>query len=348
MPHPLGVPVSDACAQRQSGGIWKRRWRRIVVEASFWRDWRPNMACLKCGAAMERVQDRAEATLRASLRALGDGRYAATELLDDGTPISVRITVEADSATIDFTGTGPVNPGNLNASPAIAMSAVLYVLRLLVREPLPLNEGLLRPITLILPRRHAGQSAHFDPINPAKLPAVVGGNTETSQRIVDTLLKALGLVAGSQGTMNNTLWGNSRFGYYETVCGGAGATATAPWRLRGPYQYDEYADHRCRNHRDPLPCAHRTLLSGGTDREARECTAAATESSAKRSFSNRLPSPCSPSIVPPPPPPPLRAIWSGRRNGSVCRADNASYISDGTVEELSSISGCEVVAGDRA
>ncbi|MCW3054659.1 MAG: 5-oxoprolinase, partial [Chthonomonadales bacterium] len=176
---------------------------------------------------MERVQDRAERVLRECLRSLGDGDYTATEYLDDGTPITVRIKVEGDAATIDFAGTGPVNPGNLNATPAIAMSAVLYVLRLLVRESLPLNEGLLRPITLRLP---VGTLLNpiFDPTDPTKCPAVVGGNTETSQRAVDTLLKALGFVAGSQGTMNNTLWGNSRFGYYETVCGGAGATATAP------------------------------------------------------------------------------------------------------------------------
>jgi len=176
---------------------------------------------------MERVQDRAERVLRECLRSMGNGDYTATEHLDDGTPITVRITVDGDAATIDFAGTGLVSAGNLNATPAIAMSAVLYVLRLLVREALPLNEGLLRPITLHLP---VGTLLNpiFDPVDPAKCPAVVGGNTETSQRTVDTLLKALGLAAGSQGTMNNTLWGNSRFGYYETVCGGAGATPTAP------------------------------------------------------------------------------------------------------------------------
>lgn len=176
---------------------------------------------------MERMQARAETTLQESLRALGDGDYAATEYLDDGTPISVRITVTGGAATIDFTGTGPVSAGNLNATPAIATSAVLYVLRLLLREALPLNEGLLRPITLRLPPGTL-VNPPFDPMDPAKCPAVVGGNTETSQRIVDTLLKALGLAAGSQGTMNNTLWGNGFFGYYETVCGGAGATATSP------------------------------------------------------------------------------------------------------------------------
>jgi len=99
-------------------------------------------------------------------------------------------------------------------------SAVLYVLRLLVSEPLPLNEGLLRPIEIRVP---PGLLDPPFPDDPWQAPAVVGGNVETSQRLVDTLLKALGLAACSQGTMNNVLFGNDRFGFYETVCGGAGA-----------------------------------------------------------------------------------------------------------------------------
>ncbi len=175
---------------------------------------------------MERLQARAETLLRNSLRILPDGDYTATEYLDNGTPITVRITIHGDQATVDFSGTGGMDTGNLNATPAIVSSAVLYVLRLLVREPLPLNEGLLRPITLILPPNTL-LNPRFNANDPARCPAVVGGNTETSQRIVDTLLKALGLSAGSQGTMNNTLWGNDKFGYYETLCGGAGATTNA-------------------------------------------------------------------------------------------------------------------------
>ena len=175
---------------------------------------------------MERIQARAETVLRGSFRALPDGDYAANEFLDDGTPICVRICIKGDRASVDFSGTGQTHAGNLNATPAVALSAVLYVLRLLAAEPLPLNEGLLRPITLFLPPGTLVNPI-FDKDNPALCPAVVGGNTETSQRIVDTLLKALGLASGSQGTMNNTLWGNDRFGYYETLCGGAGATENA-------------------------------------------------------------------------------------------------------------------------
>ena len=176
---------------------------------------------------MERTQARADTLLRDTLRALPDATYRATQPLDDGTPISVSITLAGETCTIDFAGTGPTLPGNLNAPPAIAWSAVLYVLRLLVREALPLNEGLLRPVRLVLPPGCFINPA-FDTGDPARCPAVVGGNTETSQRIVDTLLSALGLAAGSQGTMNNTLYGSDHFGYYETVCGGAGATAHAP------------------------------------------------------------------------------------------------------------------------
>src|SRR5262249_36562991 len=103
---------------------------------------------------------------------------------------------------------------------AVVRSVVMYVLRLLVRRPLPLNEGLMRCVELTIPRGLL--SPDFD--QPAdRAPAIVGGNIETSQRLVDTLLKALGLAACSQGTMNNVLCGDERFGYYETICGGSGA-----------------------------------------------------------------------------------------------------------------------------
>jgi len=102
----------------------------------------------------------------------------------------------------------------------VVRSAVLYVLRLLLAGPLPLNEGLLEPVEIRVPECFLNPTFSAD---PALCPAVVGGNVETSQRLVDTLLKALGLVAGSQGTMNNLLFGNDHFGYYETLCGGTGA-----------------------------------------------------------------------------------------------------------------------------
>ncbi|HEX2204981.1 MAG TPA: hydantoinase B/oxoprolinase family protein [Longimicrobium sp.] len=169
---------------------------------------------------MEALERRAEDRVREALAALGDGAYEAEERLDDGSLLRARITLANGAATVDFAGTSPVHPGNLNATPAIVRSVVLYVLRLLVREALPLNEGLLRAVELRIP---PGMLSPEWPDDPARAPAVVGGNTEVSQRLVDTLLKALGLAACSQGTMNNVLWGGDRFGYYETVCGGAGA-----------------------------------------------------------------------------------------------------------------------------
>lgn len=173
---------------------------------------------------MAALKARAEDRLRAALARLPTGRYEAVERLDDGAAIAVRIEIHGPGAnpvaTIDFEGTAGVHPGNLNAPPAVVRSAILYVLRLLIAEPLPLNEGILSAVEIRIP---SGMLNPPFPGNPAEAPAVVGGNVETSQRLVDTLLKALRLAAGSQGTMNNLLFGNERFGFYETVCGGAGA-----------------------------------------------------------------------------------------------------------------------------
>ncbi len=144
----------------------------------------------------------------------------ATGHLDDGTPITIRLTKTGDRLTIDFTGSGGVHPGNRNATPAVVRSAVLYVLRLWTGEPIPLNEGFLANVDIILPPGFLNPPFAAD---PSQSPAVVGGNVETSQRIVDTLISALGLQAGSQGTMNNVIFGNATFGHYETLCGGSGA-----------------------------------------------------------------------------------------------------------------------------
>lgn len=150
-----------------------------------------------------------------------DGR--ATEELDDGHAIRVHLQTGGDRLSVDFSGTAPVHPGNLNATPAIVQSAVLYVLRLLVDTDMPLNEGLLDKVDIRLPECFLNPAF---PADPNKCPAVVGGNVETSQRIVDALVRALGLLAAGQGTMNNFLFGNDRFGYYETIGGGAGSGST--------------------------------------------------------------------------------------------------------------------------
>jgi 5-oxoprolinase (ATP-hydrolysing) len=176
-------------------------------------------------AYMRHIQSAAESKLRAALARQPQGTRRFLDHLDDGTPIRVAITIDGERATIDFTGTGPVSRGNLNANRSIVTAAVIYVLRLLVGEDMPLNQGILAPVQMVLPpcllNPPAGERAE-------DCPAVVGGNVETSQRVVDVLLGAFGLAAASQGTMNNVLFGDATFGYYETICGGSGATAGAP------------------------------------------------------------------------------------------------------------------------
>jgi len=175
-------------------------------------------------AYMRHIQDAAERKMRSALARLPDGRREFTDHLDDGTPVAVAITIEGDSATIDFTGTGGVLPGNLNANRAIVTAAVMYCLRLLIDEDIPLNQGVLAPVRLVLPECLLNPPEAATPVECA---AIVGGNVETSQRVVDVLLGALGVAAASQGTMNNVLFGDATFGYYETICGGSGATPTA-------------------------------------------------------------------------------------------------------------------------
>ncbi|MFO0828414.1 MAG: hydantoinase B/oxoprolinase family protein [Phycisphaerales bacterium] len=171
------------------------------------------------------VLDRAEHAMRATLAARGPRETRAVEHLDDGTPIAVRVSIGSDGrAVIDFEGSGPERRDSFNAPLAVVRAATLYGLRLMIGEDVPMNEGLLRRVDLRVP--HSLLNPRFD-ADPRRCPPVVAGNTETSQRVTDVLLKAFGLAACSQGTMNNLLFGNERFGAYETICGGSGATAQA-------------------------------------------------------------------------------------------------------------------------
>lgn len=156
--------------------------------------------------------------LERKIKSLPSKILKATEYLDDGSPLVVAIHRKGARLRIDFSNSSAVHPGNLNATKAIVQSVVLYTLRLLIDEPLPMNEGLMSRIDIVLPNGLLNPDFSKTP-----MPAVVGGNTEVSQRLTDTLLKAFGLAACSQGTMNNFLFGNDRFGYYETICGGTGA-----------------------------------------------------------------------------------------------------------------------------
>lgn len=176
-------------------------------------------------AAMDGLFELAAQRVGDALGHLADAAAMACEELDDGTPLRAAVRREDGVTVIDFTGSGGVHPGNFNATPAIVRSVVLYVLRLLVSEELPLNEGMLDTVRLIVP---PGLLNPPFPSDPQQAPAVVGGNVETSQRLVDTLLKALRLAACSQGTMNNVLFGDGSRSYYETVCGGGGAGPS--WR----------------------------------------------------------------------------------------------------------------------
>jgi 5-oxoprolinase (ATP-hydrolysing) len=168
-------------------------------------------------AYMGFVQDNAEESVRRVIEVLKDGEF--TYPMDSGGQIKVAITINksARRAKIDFTGTSPQQFNNFNAPAAVCKAAVLYVFRTLVDDDIPLNAGCLKPLEIINP---AGCM-----LNPRYPAAVVAGNVETSQNITDALYCALGAIASSQGTMNNFTFGNNRYQYYETICGGSGAGA---------------------------------------------------------------------------------------------------------------------------
>jgi N-methylhydantoinase B len=164
---------------------------------------------------MKFVQNNAEESVRKAIDVLTDGEF--TYPMDNGAQIQVKVTINPQerSATIDFTGTSSQLSSNFNAPKAVTQAAVLYVFRTLVNDNIPLNAGCLKPLHLIIP-----EGCLLNPTYPA---AVVAGNVETSQTVVDALYGALGILAASQGTMNNFTFGNEKYQYYETICGGSGA-----------------------------------------------------------------------------------------------------------------------------
>jgi 5-oxoprolinase (ATP-hydrolysing) len=166
-------------------------------------------------AYMGHVRANAEEQVRRVINRLSPGRF--TQKMDFGGEIQVRIDAHADrrSATIDFTGTSCQSPGNFNAPSSIVQAVVLYVFRTLINEEIPLNDGCLEALHIVIP-----PGSLLTPRAPA---AVVAGNVETSQATANALYGALGILAAAQGTMNNLTFGNSRYQYYETICGGAGA-----------------------------------------------------------------------------------------------------------------------------
>ncbi|MCC6918349.1 MAG: hydantoinase B/oxoprolinase family protein [Alphaproteobacteria bacterium] len=166
-------------------------------------------------AYMGHVQDNAEAVVRQAIAALKPGSFTVT--MDGGATIRVRIDVDAAAraARIDFTGTDPQQANNFNAPSSVTKAAVLYCFRCLADDDIPLNAGCLRPLEIVIP-----DGCFLSPRYPA---AVVAGNVETSQAVTDAIFGAMGVLAAAQGTMNNLTFGNDRYQYYETICGGAGA-----------------------------------------------------------------------------------------------------------------------------
>lgn len=173
---------------------------------------------------MKAIQDSAELAVRNLFKSLAvkfqGTELSATDFMDDGTPISLKVTINAEdgSAEFNFEGTGPEVFGNWNAPPAICNSAVIYALRCMVDSDIPLNHGCIKPISLIIPDKSL--------LKPSHDAAVCAGNVLTSQRVVDVIFRAFRVCAASQGCMNNFTFGfdgPSGFGYYETIAGGSGA-----------------------------------------------------------------------------------------------------------------------------
>ncbi|HJO97216.1 MAG TPA: hydantoinase B/oxoprolinase family protein, partial [Rhodospirillales bacterium] len=171
-------------------------------------------------AYMHHVQDNAEESVRRVLDSLSDGEFIYP--MDNGCQVQVKISVDkvAREALIDFTGTSPQYSGNYNAPTAVCLAAVLYVFRCLVDDAIPLNEGCLKPLKVIVPPKSI--------ISPEYPAAVIAGNTEVSQGVTDALFGALGVLASSQGTVNNFVYGNDVYQNYETICGGTGAGPDHP------------------------------------------------------------------------------------------------------------------------
>ena len=212
-PHPSRLPednLADLKAQAAANLLGCQSLQRLAV----------THGPAKVVDYMGQIRQRAANAIVRRIGTLEPGRHSTIELLDDSTRLAATIEVGGGKICIDFTGTDALHPGNFNATPAIVQSAVLYVVRLLVNEPVPLNEGLMEHVEITLPRCLLNPEFPNDPV---LAPPVVGGNVETSQRLVNLLLKPFGIVAASQGTMNNLIFGNERCSYYETIGGGTGA-----------------------------------------------------------------------------------------------------------------------------
>jgi 5-oxoprolinase (ATP-hydrolysing) len=199
------VNVADIKAQVAANEKGVQELRRVVAQYGW-----PMVS-----AYMRHVMNNAEESVRRVIERLGNGRFTYT--MDNGLPLCVSVSVDraTRSAVVDFTGTGRQHDGNFNSPPAVTRAAVLYVFRCLVGDDIPLNDGCLVPLKLVIP------DGTF--LSPAPGAAVVAGNTEVSQATCNALFGALGAIACSQATMNNFIFGDAHRQYYETICGGTGA-----------------------------------------------------------------------------------------------------------------------------
>ncbi len=212
-PHPVRAPdinVADLKAQIAACEKGARELGRMVA----------HFGLATVEAYMRHVQDNAEESVRRAIETLSDAEYTYPMDPDfDGAPREIRVRITVDratrSATIDFTGTTGQLATNYNAPEPVTRAAVLYVFRCLVDDTIPMNEGVMKPLNVILP-----PGTMLSPAYPA---AVIAGNVETSQAVTSALFLALGAQAAAQSTMNNTTWGNATYQYYETICGGTGA-----------------------------------------------------------------------------------------------------------------------------
>ncbi len=209
------INLADIAAQRAAGVAGSKMLRELVS--------RMGQEVVEACAA--RMLAHASDAVGRWIQSLGTASRSFADTLDDGTVVAVRLTPNQGRLSIDFTGTSPVHPRCFNATPAIVTAATLYVLRCLIGGTLPMNGGITSRIDFVIP---PGLLNPPPGETPEQCAAVVAGNVETSMRVVDALLGALGVAAASQGTMNNVLIGDATFGSYETIGGGAGATAQGP------------------------------------------------------------------------------------------------------------------------
>jgi 5-oxoprolinase (ATP-hydrolysing) len=217
-PYPSRTPgenIADIAAQQAAGIEGVRGLQRLAATYSV----------DTIDTLMGRLLSVAGNSIGRWIASLGESEMTFRDTLDDGTLICVTLRRRNERLEIDFAGTADVHPHGFNATPAIVTAAILYVLRCVCDSHLPLCDGVLRDIDVKIPAGLLNPPAHEDPRQCA---AVVAGNVETSQRIVDVLLGAVHVAAASQGTMNNLLIGDETFGYYETIGGGSGATALSP------------------------------------------------------------------------------------------------------------------------